>query len=189
MSEYKYSFINIYFFCVRGGVNGGLNHYKLLQKRYFSQSFVPFNKTNWSCISLESSHNSLTPPPWVGHQADHILSLDGILFLNQELLKVNPRGCAGHSSTHSTPKPIPQVFSWGLDSRQVITSSLLPNSGGTLWSWLCVECCPLEDGVRSQVLKIFHCGAGRYGLKSIPRYIKKMCDNDISDNIKRLKTL
>ena len=50
--------------------------------------------------------SSCWSPAW-----SHLL-WDGILFLNQELLKANQHGCAGHSSTYSMPKLIPQVFNW-----------------------------------------------------------------------------
>ncbi|KAM9328384.1 mucin-19 [Pholidichthys leucotaenia] len=63
------------------------------------------------CGRSISSYNSLAPPPHAGH----ILLWDGIPSLNQEMLKVNQRGCTGHSSTYSAPNLIPQVFRYTCD--------------------------------------------------------------------------
>lgn len=61
----------------------------------------------------------------------------------------------GHPT--GTPKPIPQVFSWAeVESQQIISSSLLSNSGvlcddpESVWEIVVI----LVDGVRSQILVI-----------------------------------
>lgn len=69
------------------------------------------------------SHNSLAPPPHVGHQPGHMWRWDGIPFLNVVVLVIL-------AHTAHTADPTSPHLVWA--AWQAITFSPLPHSGGGL---------------------------------------------------------